>query len=155
MIKPNWFFPVACVIFYRINGKHHLEFLLGKRKEKETEGGKWGLIGGTGAFWEGAESPVDFAYREAVYDLETRLDQAWFQYFTHKVKRGLLNFILELYFSYEMGPGEWPPVTTNKKAPDDCRWFTMEDIRMMQGRGEIAFDNHATIEEFNNQKWTG
>ncbi len=149
MIKPKWFVLVACVIFFRARKNiANLEFLLGKRKEKETEGGKWGLIGGTGAFWEGADSPVDFAYREAVYDLNTHLDPAWFQYFTHKVKRDPASLIFEFYFSYEMEPGRWPPVTTNEKAPDDCQWFSMEEIMAMQQRGEVAFNNHEILQEF-------
>ena len=150
MIKPEWFLPVACVIVYRMNGSN-MEFLLGRRKEKEVEGGKWGLIGGTGAFWEGAENPVDFAHREAVYDLKISIDPGRLQQFAEKIKCSQANLIAEVYFSCELEAGQGVEVTGNDKAPDICQWFSIEQIRMMQERGEVAFDNYGVLEEFRGQ----
>ena len=150
MIQPKWFTPVACVIFYRRNVSH-LEFLLGKRKEKEAYGGKWGLVGGSGAFWEGAENPLDFAIREAVYDLKIAVDPERLQYFTEKIKCSRTSLILEIYFSYELEAGQEVEVTGNDKAPDNCRWFSMEEMIAMWQRGEIAFNNHEVLQEFSSR----
>jgi len=147
LIKPKWFVPVACVIVYRMNGSN-TEFLLGIRKEKEVEGGKWGLVGGTGAFWEGAENPVDFAHKEAVYDLKISIDSERLQQFAEKTKCSRTSLIVEVYFSCELETGQEVKVTGNEKAPDACQWFSIEQIRMMQERGEIAFDNYGVLEEF-------
>lgn len=133
-----------------MNGSN-VEFLLGRRKEKEVEGGKWGFIGGTGAFWEGAENPVDFAHREAVYDLKIALNPEKLVQFTEKIKCSQTSLIVEVYFSYELEAGQEVEVTGNEKAPDVCQWFSIEQIRTMQERGEIAFDNCEVLEEFYGQ----
>ena len=147
MIKPKWFIPVACVIFHRRHGSNS-EFLLGRRKAKEVEGGKWGLVGGTGAFWEGAENPVDFARREAVYDLKIIVEPERLQYFTEKTRCGRTSLILEVYFSYELEAGQWVEVTGNDKAPEECQWFTIAEIREAAKAGKIAFGNDKILESF-------
>lgn len=147
MIRLKWFVPVACVIIYRKSGSNlELEFLLGKRKEKEAEGGKWGLVGGTGAFWEGAENLADFARREVIYDLKIDMDLERLQYFAERVKHSRTSLTLEVYFSYELEADKETEVTGNVKAPDACQWFTIEEITAMQQRGEIAFNNYEIIQ---------
>lgn len=151
MIRPKWFVPVACVIFYRRRDSG-LEFLLGKRKEKEkAEGGKWGLVGGSGAFWEGAEGIFDFAQREAVYDLLVTVKLERLKYFIDRVKREGTLLILELYFSYQLGMEQEVKVTGNDKAPDDCCWLSMEAIQAMAKEGKIAFANDEIIKLFEKQ----
>lgn len=150
MIRPKWFIPVACVIFHR-RGDSNLEFLLGKRKEKEAEGGKWGLVGGTGAFWEGAKNPSDFALREAAYDLKITMDPEELKHFTDRIICSRERLILEIYFSYKLEIDQEIEVTGNDKAPDDCRWFSMKRIKEMAKRGKIAFGNEKTLKLFEKQ----
>ena len=138
------------MIFYRKNDSG-LEFLLGKRKAKEVEGGKWALIGGTGAFWEGAENIFDFAQREAFYDLFVSVNLGKLNYFIDRVKRKGMRLILELYFSYRLEANEEVEVTGNKKAPDECRWFSRRELKEAEKGGEIAFDNYQTLKLFEKQ----
>lgn len=150
MIRPKWFLPVACVIFYRVNGSD-LEFLLGKRKEKEIEGGKWGLVGGSGAFWEGAEDPFDFALREAVYDLKVTMRPEALEYFADRIMCSQKRLILEIYFSYKVEANQNIEVTGNEKAPDACQWFSIKEIEEMAEKGQIAFDNNKILRLFEQQ----
>lgn len=114
-------------------------------------GGKWALVGGSGAFWEGATGKFDFARSEAIYDLAINLDVWQLKYFTHRLKSEDKLLILELYFSYELPLTQEVGVTSNEKAPDDCRWFSIEKINEMAERGEIAFNNHEIVQEFEKQ----
>lgn len=145
IIKPEWFTPIACVIIYRLkNGI--LEFLLGERKEDK----KWALVGGTGAFWEGAKNPFDFARCEAVYDLDIAVDVENLRYFTERSECTRKRLGLEVFFSYRLETDKEIKVTANEKAPSDCQWFTLKQVREMAGRGKIAFDNNEILEEFSN-----
>jgi len=142
LIRPKWFKYVACVIVYNSKG----EILLGKRREGETEGGKWAILGGVGAFGE-SESRRDFARRELQYDVGIEFNEAGLRLLKAVVSGDLESLVLKDYFHYDAG-NEEISATGNPKAPEEVRWFAIEAIREMQDRGEIAFDNYKILEEF-------
>jgi hypothetical protein len=144
LIIPKWFKPVACVIIWRIVCLGEAQFLLGKRKED----GKWALVGGSGAFWEGSKNLIDFAWREAVYDLGASLNPEKLELFTMESSGDSQEITLEIYFSYQMSKEQEVKVTQNPRAPENCGWFSLREIMEMAGRGEIAFDNDKIIRRF-------
>jgi len=139
---PKWFKCVACVIVYN----HRGDVFLGKRKSGEVEGGKWAILGGVGAFGESTNS-YDFAKRELKYDVRLRFNP------DNLIPLNTLVFcspdgslLVEYYFCYRKDGGV--RVTDNEKAPEEGRWFSMEEIQGMAKRGEIAFDNYKTLKLF-------
>lgn len=143
---PEWFRCVSCVIVYNSENK----ILLGKRKEGQAEAGKWGLLGGVGAFGE-SKSRWDFTRRELQYDVMIKFDPAALRLFKIIISGDLESLVLEDYLCYDAGDQQIS-ATDNLKAPEEVRWFSAEEIKRLQGKGEIAFNNFEIIMEFLKQK---
>lgn len=141
---PKWFKYISCVIVYN----SRKEILLGKRKEGQAEAGKWGLLGGVGAFGK-SKSRWDFVVRELQYDIAIKLNHALFRFFRTVVLNHLAEFMdIEDYFCYYYAGDRPVRATKNLKAPEEVRWFSLEEIKQMNEGGEIAFNNYEIISEF-------
>ena len=142
---PAWFKYVACVVVYNSRG----EVFLGKRREGEAEGGKWAILGGSGAFGE-SENRRDFARRELQYDIRINFNPERLIHLTTIVLYAPKDSLLiEDYFYYK--EDGTVTLTKNNKALVGGRWFSMEDIEKMARKGEIAFDNYKTLKLFEKQ----
>lgn len=144
-MKP-WLKCVVCIIIYRVVGSK-LEVLLIKRKPNQVEGGKWGVVGGSGAFEE-SENPIDFALREITYDLTLKPDPDDLVYFTSLVSFHREEATVELYFALQTDLTREINITRNELAPEKAEWFSMDQIKQMAKEGKIAFDNAEILERF-------
>lgn len=139
---PKWFKYVSCVIVYNSQGR----IFLGKRKKREAEGGKWAILGGSGAFGESGNR-YDFARRELEYDVRLKINPDNLKLLTTLVLcLPEDSLLVEDYFYYREDGGV--QVTGNKKAPARGEWFSIAEIQEMDKRGEVAFDNYKTLQLF-------
>jgi hypothetical protein len=151
-MKPLWFKCVACIIVYSPWKK---KFFLGKRNWIGEEGGKWAVMGGVGAFAD-SQTRKDFAESELKYDLDIVVDSDWLEPFTPNFSGDQKTLVVEDYFYY-LVYGKEIGVSKREKAPTEGRWFSLEEIKIMAQRGEIAFGNDKMLEAFNiivaQKKW--
>ena len=141
---PKWFRCVVCVIVYNSQDK----IFLGRRREGEAEGGKWAILGGSGAFGE-SDSRLDFARRELEYDVRIEVNPERLEPFTTIIHCNKESLVVEDYFFYrEDGKME---VARNERAPAEGKWFSMEEIQRMNENGKIAFDNYKILSEFKDE----
>jgi len=145
---PEWFQCVACVILYNSDKK----ILLGKRRKEEKEGGKWAILGGSGAFEE-SKSPRDFAKRELKWDIKiNKIDCRKLRYFATISKQSQGTLTIENYFYYKYDEKNKKIKVTGKyKSPEKVKWFSIEKIRNSKEECEIAFNNGEILEKFWNE----
>lgn len=142
----KWLECVACIIVY--NSRHQI--FLGRRPEGSMEGGKWGLLGGTGAFEE-SEDRFDFAWRELQYDLGNRVHFGRLEHF-NTVLFGDRKFLrVEEIYSYSYKEDEPIWLSGKERAPVEGKWFSIGEIKELNKKGGIAFDNFEIIMEFAKQ----
>lgn len=137
----EWFRYVSCVIV--INSKNQV--FLGKRPAGVAESGKWAILGGSGAFGE-SSSRRDFARKELEYDVKLKYTPEKLEHFHTLVIPTPDGLVIEDYFIYkEDGKVK---VSGKEKAPVEGRWFLPEELDVLKGRGEIAFDNYNILREY-------
>lgn len=140
---PKWFQCISLIIVYDIRG----QVLLGKRREGKVEGGKWGVLGGSGAFPE-SEDPWHFAWRELVYDITLPFAPNELRLWRRAVAGDAKKCVLTDIFAYRLVDGIALANQFNPEAPEAVWWFPLREIKEMGERREIAFDNAALLLEF-------
>ncbi len=118
---------VPCVVVFDGQG----EVLLLKRSRKKRYGGKWEIPGGSLKF---GETPREAASRELEEETGFKIrpvDLIPVDTFSFVYGYGSVQFIIPLYAAFHSGEPVLRP-----EEHDDWGWFTVEDIRQMETRGE-------------------
>ena len=142
---PNWFKLVSCVILYKYDNEDNKKKILLRQRDDKT----WAISGGVGAFKEkisGEETKdiLDFSREEIRYDLSIEIadeDLKKYRFTIDSTKQ-------ELRIFFYCNGGKCKYQNRIKANVNSIIWFSVDEIKEMNKRGKIAFNNGEVLEKF-------